>query len=908
VSAVFPMSLEFYLSGQWRDVTESVLQNPGIKTKHGRSDWGSQQLVPSQASFTMLNTTFREWDPDWPMSPWYGIFGRGTPCRINVRTGRDTFGRVGTAWGVSPDGYAYSEINAGTTSAATTSGAATHTISAAASYHISVMPAFVQRDIDMQISWSLNDADIAGARVEPGCLVWHYTDASNYAFLQCVINTDESIALLLTKRVAGVETVVGLETASGLTHLASHTYTVRVLTEGQSVRAKVWDAATPEPYDWLWVNRLTDAMVDGTGGIGVRTGAPASNTDVPFTVVYTDFVVRHPRFFGEVSTLDQAHNETGKVRTTAVVARGIFARFQAGKKPVDSAMRRYWTTEAAATPWAYWSLEDGKSAIAAESGIGGAPMQSTAGQVKFGSDSAFENSNPLAVSNKTQLIGYVDGAGSGRVQVMFLCHLPASGMNDDDVLLAVYATGSIFLWRLSWRTGGALTLQRYSQGGVLIGTSTIAFDLAREVKLLLNLVAVQNGANVDWTLFGYEVGKPVAGATGGTDAGQTVGSTINARIDPDSELANVGFGHLAVPSTLVDGFAFLSQVNAYNGERGYGRVSRLATARGWNVASFRGHDPANDLWTAYGPQLPKTFAELMEECAAGDKSLIYENRGSIFGTWRVCSSMLHQSPRLTLSYGHSQVGEVILPTADNKDVVNRSTAKQPNGTSVELVQTTGRLAAVDPEDGGIGVIDKQAEVNVYSSKELTDIAAWNLHLGTYAGPRFPSVPVKLHSPELTPVLQLAALDVYLGDLVRLTDIDAADVDGLVVGYSETITQKTHDIVYTTTPGEPWHTAVANAAGHKADSGASTVDTAVSSTATTMSVASVTRWIDSATYASEFPLDITVEGERMTVTAITGTSSPQTFTVTRSVNGIVKAHGVGAAVALTAPVYAAPGVI
>ena len=36
---------------------------------------------------------------------------------------------------------------------------------------------------------------------------------------------------------------------------------------------------------------------------------------------------------------------------------------------------------------------------------------------------------------------------------------------------------------------------------------------------------------------------------------------------------------------------------------------------------------------------------------------------------------------------------------------------------------------------------------------------------------------------------------------------------------------------------------------------------------------------------------------MTVTNITGSSSPQTFTVTRSVNGVVKAQSAGVAVAL-----------
>jgi len=35
--------------------------------------------------------------------------------------------------------------------------------------------------------------------------------------------------------------------------------------------------------------------------------------------------------------------------------------------------------------------------------------------------------------------------------------------------------------------------------------------------------------------------------------------------------------------------------------------------------------------------------------------------------------------------------------------------------------------------------------------------------------------------------------------------------------------------------------------------------------------------------------VVVGGERITFTAVTGASSPQTVTMTRSVNGVVKAH-------------------
>ncbi|MGW2720860.1 carbohydrate binding domain-containing protein [Streptomyces sp. NPDC001492] len=51
---------------------------------------------------------------------------------------------------------------------------------------------------------------------------------------------------------------------------------------------------------------------------------------------------------------------------------------------------------------------------------------------------------------------------------------------------------------------------------------------------------------------------------------------------------------------------------------------------------------------------------------------------------------------------------------------------------------------------------------------------------------------------------------------------------------------------------------------------------------------------------EFPFDIRVGGEVVTVTRIAGGTSPQTFTVTRSVNGVVKAQTAGTAVELAHP--------
>jgi hypothetical protein len=60
------------------------------------------------------------------------------------------------------------------------------------------------------------------------------------------------------------------------------------------------------------------------------------------------------------------------------------------------------------------------------------------------------------------------------------------------------------------------------------------------------------------------------------------------------------------------------------------------------------------------------------------------------------------------------------------------------------------------------------------------------------------------------------------------------------------------------------------------------------------------WTTTVTYPADFPFDVDVDGERMTVTDITGSSSPQTFTVTRGVGGSAKTHVYGAPVRLWKP--------
>src|SRR5690606_20473660 len=152
------------------------------------------------------------------------------------------------------------------------------------------------------------------------------------------------------------------------------------------------------------------------------------------------------------------------------------------------------------------------------------------------------------------------------------------------------------------------------------------------------------------------------------------------------------------------------------------------------------------------------------------------------------------------------------------------------------------------------------------------------------------------------------LAVDVGDRLVITDpspdLPPDDISLLVIGYSEVLDQFEHVITYVCQPESPWHVGQVETTGYdRVDTAGSELADGAASTDTELLVAT-TQGPVWTTDPDDMPFDIFVAGERMTVTAVSGTSSPQTFTVTRSVNGVVKAHTAGSAVTIAEPVYIA----
>src|SRR6266498_4698945 len=188
---------------------------------------------------------------------------------------------------------------------------------------------------------------------------------------------------------------------------------------------------------------------------------------------------------------------------------------------------------------------------------------------------------------------------------------------------------------------------------------------------------------------------------------------------------------------------------------------------------------------------------------------------------------------------------------------------------------------------------------------LPEIAGWLLALGTVDEPRYTQITVDLATPGVAgnATLVTALMAAEIGYPITITGTRALsiydDIKLLVIGYTETLNNYTHRISFNCVPYSPYEVLEFDLADSRIDPGdESTLSSGVTSTATSLSVASAGfLWT---TAGGDLPVSIMVDGEEMTVTAISGASSPQTFTVIRSVNSVVKSHSIGAVIRLKRP--------
>lgn len=360
---------------------------------------------------------------------------------------------------------------------------------------------------------------------------------------------------------------------------------------------------------------------------------------------------------------------------------------------------------------------------------------------------------------------------------------------------------------------------------------------------------------------------------------------------------------LTIPAVTAYDFA----ARGFAGETAVARMQRVATT---GAISFTYEGNAGESMVM-GPLYSESKLSQLRDAEAADMGMLVERRDILGLKYRTRGSLIGQTPALTLDYTAGHIVAPFEPVDDDQLTKNDITVTRRDGDSVRQQVTTGRLSVSEPPVG-VGRYHDEFTKNVQSDGLLAGIGGWLLNLGTIDQPRYPTVTVDLG------ILAGAGLDqaaraVDEGDLIVITNLNRVgtyeDVRLLVLGRASEVVSDgafVHRITWNCAPyqgyeGFIWADGVSLLDDDaRWDTPGSTLVSAITSSATSFQVASsATPWT---TDATAFPFPVNVDGEQMTVTNIAGTSSPQTFTVVRSVNGVVKAQVAGADVRLANPSY------
>jgi hypothetical protein len=612
---------------------------------------------------------------------------------------------------------------------------------------------------------------------------------------------------------------------------------------------------------------------------------------------------------------------------------GLLRRLQIGNKPLASVAYRSLTSSSDnANRVAYWPCEEESSASSIFSPYG-SPAPGTAGTISFGGyTDALSTPRMLTFgSANAQLFFPIPDYSSSEHKVVSLWTLPDPSLAASTVIMRMYCTGGnvgILDVEYGVTFDGTLRLNAYGPAGLVDSGNFINWDdYIVAQHFLMSIELTQNGADVDSRFFIENMDHGTLGAAGDDVlTGVTIGR-IYAIAIAEGDCTGAAFGQLAVGSSIGAFSTFIGNIGGVVGARGYlgetagERFLRLGLEAG--VATVVDGDETDT--QPMGAQPVDTLVNLLRECVRTDDGLMYEPRDELAVAMRPGRSRYNQASALDLSYTGEQIAPVLQPVLDDRGIRNDVTVKRRNGSTARAVRETGPLNVSDPIDDpeGIGRVAVQVDVNTSTDEVLTDHANWHLHKGTVDEPRYPQVTVDLDAPGATSALITAVNAVEIGDRLTVGDMPIEDApDGanlLVLGIKETLPAKRRLVTFVCAPASPYEIGIVgendgstDLRGQAVDTDNSTLASDVSQFATTLSVAS-TGGVLWTTAADDWStslngeglygggLFIAVGGEVMRVTNITGASSPQTFTVVRSVNGVVKSHLAAAAVHVFHPI-------
>lgn len=622
-----------------------------------------------------------------------------------------------------------------------------------------------------------------------------------------------------------------------------------------------------------------------------------------------DGVTWYTRFQGYADSWNpRATDASAKVRTVELSAYGMLARLAGRKKPIRSPLSA--STAADVSCLGAWSLEDGAGSSAFASLLPGGAPGTFSGDMTLAAVQLAPGAAPTVKFGTSSTLTLPGAVLSGDRFILSWFALIPSTITGSVVLLKVAGSGTVVQWTVSINlTAKTFTTVGTNAAGTNVVNSTITpsnfaelLDVGRNWQLAV--VNDGGGAGVARMFLSITATDPFADEFSISGDLQDYTGTIGTRlfditVPKDADLAGYCFGQVGI-FHFVDishppGPKVLA-IGAWPREKVSDRITRICTEQGIDLDIIGTSD------TLMGPQPVGTVLDVLRECEATDHGMLYDGVGPGIA-YQCRTSRYNAAAALTLDMGANppQVAPPFEPTFDKQGVRNLYTVGHGNVAGVTVEKTDGPVGTA-----AIGVEDAAAQVNVYPDSTLVNHAGLLLALGTVEGFRFATLNLNVRGA----ASKAAALLAAGGPGYRVTvnnpasksvDLPPDPIDVIAEGWTETTTADSWAVMFNCSPFAPWVVAEIGSTDHGRIGavGTSVLNVSISATATTMDVApGAYPWT---TDPADVPLDVGMGGERIRVTNVGLLAlGVQTFTITRSINGVVKAQTAGQSIDVWQP--------
>lgn len=610
----------------------------------------------------------------------------------------------------------------------------------------------------------------------------------------------------------------------------------------------------------------------------------------------------HDRYFGHIVDLPKRWDRSATDSTLPITCRGPLHRM-VRQQPLRSAVR---TTIAASAPVYYWPMEDGADATQFASALANSDPLTFTRTPTPGAVSALDGSGAFADFDGTAAL-IVDSfqpvsitATAGYLAIAFTwaatkVNAKHPGWSPIAIELGTGTVSQVeFRAYGRWNGSSFDTLAiDFGSVGTRVATSGTFDPFDGEGHDIL-AVAEQSGANVVYELFvdGTSYGtNSVAGTLGVPSilyGPRAIDISWGGLGNTDNTGSTFGIGHVAVHDT--DGQLATDDLHgaatAWVGEQAHERAARRADEDGY---SFYGQGAVS---AELGVQPEGNNLDVQRDLEKAEIGTVYEREFGL--AFKTLAEYYNQPVSLALDIAEGHITDDLEPSDNDTRFKNRWTAKRDGGSEATVDLGGGTL----PADALIYAASDT--FNLHADDQLADQAGWLVHRDGFDDDYWPAIDINFAKhPELIP--DWVALP-YGGRTTvdnMMSQAGLSQLNLIVEGWREHWNSKQWSASLNTSPASIYTVGVLDDDTLcKLDSGSSSLTSDITSSATSISVTttdSADLWTtDSAewTEGSNGPLDIVVGGEVMRVTNIAGASSPQTFTVTRAVNGIEKAHTAG----------------